>query len=439
MSKNNFLVENIKIRSMSMFSDASYHLKYRLRKAVRWTPAYRKAYRESAIMCSREQQEVLFWKILRYAVEHVPYYSEYRKFLDAGTRIKDLPLVTKENIAEDAILFVSDEFNYKRLLCVSTGGTTGTSTNIYTSWLDEIRQTAYTDAAFDLGRVADPVICTIREHDLGPHETYRFWGNRLMLSPSNISRDSLKYYVDLMRRYKVNILHCYPSSLMVFCKLLQSSRIELDIKAVLVSSEIVSSEVKHIVGAVFPRASFINLYAQTENVARGISLNSAPFEFMTSKFLVEFLDIGERRDGNIVAEIVGTNLEKKSMPLIRFATGDYAVIDPSGRVIDILGRTSEYLIDKFGSPVPCIVVNRPNTMDNVFLAQYYQDKIGEFEYRIMVNDRFGAKDIQAIKEDIQAEFGDKLTAKIHVVKELEKTSRGKHRKLIQKLDLSQYL
>lgn len=424
---------------MFIFNNASYRLKYWLRKAVKWMPAYKKAYREAHVISSREQQEVLFWELLKYAIAHVPHYRDYQKFLNGNAKIEDLPLVTKEDIAEGPLSFVSDEFDPKKLLRVSTGGTTGTSTNIYTSWIDEVRIAAYTDAAFDLGKVAHPVICTIREHDLKPHETHRFWGNRLMLSPSNINKDSLEYYVNLMRKYRVNILHCYPSSLMVLCKLLQNAQVNLNIESILVSSEIVSPEVKRIVREVFPLARFINFYAQTENVARGISLNEAPFLFMSSNYLVEFIDTGERREGNIIAEIVGTNLEKKSMPLIRFATGDYAILNQRGEVIDILGRTSEYLIDKLGNPIPCIVTNRPHTLDNVLLAQYYQEKPGEFEYRVMVNENFDDNDIRAIEEDIALNFGDGLLAKVIVVSQMEKTSRGKHRKLIQKLDLSLYL
>ena len=424
---------------MFMFSNASYRLKYWLRKAVKWMPAYKKAYKDAHVVSSREEQEHLFWELLEYAVVHVPYYRDYQKFLGGNVPIEDLPIVKKEDVAEDALSFISDEFDPKKLLRVSTGGTTGTSTNIYTSWLDEVRLAACTEAAFDSGKVIRPVICSIREHDLKPHETHRFWGNRLMLSPSNINQDSLMFYVNLMQRHRVNILHCYPSSLMVLCKLLQNAQVNLNVEAILVSSEIVSSELRRIVGEVFPRSCFINYYGQTENVACGISLNNTPFVFMSSNYLVEFLDTGERQDGNIIAEIVGTNLQKKSMPLIRFATGDYAILNQSGEVIDILGRTSEYLIDKSGNPIPCIVTNSPHTLDNVLLAQYYQEKIGEFEYRVMVNENFNSNDIRAIEEDIKLNFGEGLFAKVVVVTQMEKTSRGKHRKLIQKLDLSLYL
>lgn len=422
-----------------IFHNASYQLKYWLRKMVRYSLIYKKAYSLYNVEFSQEQQEKAFWEILNYAIKHVPFYKNYQQYLDSST-IQEIPILYKEDIAKNAPNLVSNEFNLSRLLCVSTGGTTGVSTNIYTSWKDEIRSTAYTDALFNLKRIKKPVICTIREHDLQEKEEYRFWGNRLMFSPSNINKTTLKRHVDLIIKHKVNILHCYPSSLLVFAKLAKEAGICLiNIEEIIVSSETCPIEVYEIVKKVFPKALFINFYGQTENVVRGISVNGQPFHFQNYPYFIEFIDTGERQGENIIANIIGTNIEKKSMPLIRFFTGDQAILDQKGNVLEILGRTSEYLIGKKGNPIPCIVTNRPNTLENVLLAQYYQDTEGFFEYRIIVNSKFSEQDIQAIKEDIILNFGEDLAFDIKVVTKMEKTPRGKHKKLIQKLDLSKYL
>ncbi len=57
----------------------------------------------------------------------------------------------------------------------------------------------------------------------------------------------------------------------------------------------------------------------------------------------------------------------------------------------------------------------------------------------MVKENFNSNDIRAIEEDIKLNFGDGLFARVVVVTQMEKTSRGKHRKLAQRLDLSLYL
>lgn len=417
--------------------NASYRMKYWLRRIVRFSSYYRTAYAKAEVTCSRDQQEENFWKMLRYAVNHVPYYKRYQPYLQRKD-ISSIPLLYKQEIANHSENFVSDEFDHSKLLCISTGGTTGTSTNIYTSWKDEIRNTAYIDAIFYLNRNKKPIICTIREHDLQQGEFYRFFGNRLMFSPSNINKETIQQHIDWIRQYKVNILHCYPSSLLVFSKFLKEIGVKLQINKIVVSSETVPSDLYELVEEVFPNALFVNFYGQTENVARGISLNGASFQF-SSQCLVEFIDTGERRGEHIIANIVGTNLEKKSMPLIRFFTGDQAILDKDGNVLEILGRTSEYLIDKVGNPIPCIVTNRPETLKNVLLAQYYQEVEGFFEYRVMVNEDFSESDVQAILEDIRLNFGEVLSCEVKVVDTMEKTPRGKHKKLIQKLDLNKYL
>jgi len=78
-------------------------------------------------------------------------------------------------------------------------------------------------------------------------------------------------------------------------------------------------------------------------------------------------------------------------------------------------------------------------MKNVILIQYYQDEPGKFIYNVVGNEEFGANDIKAINEDIKLNFGDTLEGKVVQVNSIEKTKRGKHRKIIQKLDVDYYL
>lgn len=62
-----------------------------------------------------------------------------------------------------------------------------------------------------------------------------------------------------------------------------------------------------------------------------------------------------------------------------------------------------------------------------------------FIYNIVGNENFGIDDIKAINEDINLNFGNILEGKIVQVDHIEKTKRGKHRKIIQKLDVNYYL
>lgn len=324
---------------------------------------------------------------------------------------------------------------------VSTGGTTGPSVNVYQSFRESVIGYAYTNYRFYL--LGDNLeICTIREHDLTENETYRHFGNRLMLAPNKIKIETIEYYVSLMQKYKVNCLHCYPTSLQALCKLIEKKYghniPDIPIKGILVSSEIFSDEVKRLAKRIFPNAKILNFYGQTELVGQAIGIDFEPIRFIKSFSYVEFMDVDVQQNGNRVAEIVCTGF-KKSMPLIRYATGDYVEIDATGNIVSIIGRTSDFLIGKNGEVIPCIIVNREDTMKNVTLVQFYQDEPGRFIYNVVGNDKFGDEDIKAINEDIELNFGDTMKWEVVQVDKIEKTKRGKHRKIIQKLDVDYYL
>ena len=419
---------------------SSYKMKYYLRAMVKYTPLYKSIYRNIRLKEDKEKRLEKVKGIVDYAIKNVPFYSKYSSFLKDGFDIKKLPIIHKEDIVRSGELMVSRKYNKKRLLMVSTGGTTGPSVNIYQSFKESVMSSAYVDFCFSLlGKKL--VICSIREHDLSENENYRFFGNRLMLAPNKINADTIEYYISLMRRYKVNCLHVYPSSLQALCKLIEKKygdKFDLPIKGIYVSSEIFSDEVKALAEKTFPMATILNFYGQTELVGMAIGIDSEPMQFIESFSCVEFIDVDVQQNGNRIAEIVCTGF-KKSMPLIRYATGDYVEIDKNGDIKSIIGRTSDFLIGKNGEVVPCILTNREDTMKNVILVQYYQDEPGKFIYNVIGNENFGPDDIKAIDEDIKLNFGDILEGKVVQVDHIEKTKRGKHRKIIQKLDVNYYL
>lgn len=419
----------------------SYKMKYYLREMVKWTPLYKSVYHSIKVKEDKKKQLRKVSKIIAYAIKNVPFYSDYSSYIKDGIDIEKLPIIHKEDLVKSGEMMVSRKYNKKRLLMVSTGGTTGPSVNIYQSFAESVMASAYVDFCFSLlGK--NLVICSIREHDLSENENYRFFGNRLMLAPNKIKIDTIDYYISLMKKYNVNCLHVYPTSLQALCKLIEKKYGDnvpnLPIKGIYVSSEIFSDDVKILAKKIFPDAKILNFYGQTELVGMAIGIDFEPIKFIDSFSYVELIDTGLKQNGNQIAEVVCTGF-KKSMPLIRYATGDYAEIDAKGNIISIIGRTSDFLIGKNGEVIPCIITNREDTMKNVILIQYYQDEPGKFIYNVVGNENFGVDDIKAINEDIRLNFGNTLEGKVVQVDHIEKTKRGKHRKIIQKLDVNYYL
>lgn len=416
-------------------------MKYYLREIVKLSPLYRSLYRNIKIKEDKEMQLEKVREIITYAIKYVPFYRDYSSYIKDGIDIEKLPIIHKEDLVNSGEMMVSRKYNKKRLLMVSTGGTTGPSVNIYQSFAESVMASAYVDFCFSLlGEKL--VICSIREHDLSENEDYRFFGNRLMLAPNKINIDTIDYYISLMKKYNVNCLHVYPTSLQALCKLIEkkygNNTLDLPIKGIYVSSEIFSDEVKILAKKIFPNAKILNFYGQTELVGIAIGIDFEPIQFIGSFSYIELIEVDVQQNGSTIAEIVCTGF-KKSMPLIRYATGDYVEVDTKGNIKSIIGRTSDFLIGKNGEVIPCIITNREDTMKNVILIQYYQDEPGKFIYNVVGNESFGIDDIKAIDEDIKLNFGDTLEGKVVQVDSIEKTKRGKHRKIIQKLDVNYYL
>jgi phenylacetate-coenzyme A ligase PaaK-like adenylate-forming protein len=244
----------------------------------------------------------------------------------------------------------------------------------------------------------------------------------------------------LIKKYRINCLHVYPSSFVLFCKYLEEAiredHVELPgIKGVLSSSEILTSEMKNKILELFPDITLVDLYGQNEHVAFALSVNKGPYRFYDTYSVVEFLDTGFMNGKNKIKEIVGTNINNKGMPLIRYRTEDFVEVDESSNIVSIVGRTNDFVVNKNNDIVPCILVTRQNIMENVLAAQYYQDKIGVLIYKIRVNEKFSEKDARIIQDEIAACFQGLMQVTVETVNDFEKTKNGKHIRLIQKLDL----
>lgn len=419
----------------------SYKAKYYLRQFIKYTPLYQRTMRAISFEPRDEAARKELMNIISYAIKNCPYYRNY-KTVDKNFDIRNYPIIHKSDLLEHSEEMISTKMSRRFMFSVATGGTTGPSVNVIESYKEQIIVTAHNDYIIKKYNIRGGVICSIREHDLKPGEKYRLFGNRLMLSPNSINDNSISFYVNIMKQVGVTFLHVYPTSILSLCKYIQHQKIDtsdMPIKAIIASSEIFSRETKLLIKEVFPAAVIIDSYGQTECVAKGIAIDFEPMRFYSTYGYVELIDTGIREHGNMIAEIVATSLFKKSQPLIRYATGDYVEIDPNGVAYSVIGRTSDFLIGKNGNLIPAIITNAPNTMDNVILIQYYQDKPGEFDYNIVVNDNFTNIDKQMIEKDIYDNFGDSLIGTVKIVDHIEQTKRGKHKKLIQKLDVQSYI
>ncbi|MBS1921536.1 MAG: hypothetical protein JST17_14900 [Bacteroidetes bacterium] len=411
----------------------NYWNKYLFAKAIHFTPQYFR-YRRGINRKLHLNNDADIYEVIK----KVPFYRErgYKKDI-----IRNYPLIDKSEIAGKEDLLISDKKRQKYLFKKTTGGTSGNALCFYKTLDEIIKEEAYVSHAFSL--IGKNLRIAVLRGNKPASGIYEFKYGHLLLSSYQLSKENVLEYIKLIKKYNINCLHVYPSSFRIFCKylkeIIQEGNTGLpEIKGILSSSEVLLQVVKNEIMELFPQAILVDRYGQTEHVALAISINKGNYHFDESYSHVEFLDTEITNGKYKIKEIVGTEISNKGMPLVRYRTGDFVQADENGNIISIIGRTNDFIVDKNGGMLPCIVVFNDSTLENVLIAQYYQDKIGELVYRVKVNKKFSDMDRKNIIREFEECFHGQIEIKIQVVDDFEKTKNGKHIRAIQKLDLNNF-
>lgn len=412
--------------------------KHTIRKFLRFLPHYRKI---SHLLENDIHNDDMVHSSILAAINNVPYYKRYEQLYHSLSDFKELPIIRKADIMGREKEFVSKKACKLLLQKKETGGSTGLSLELFYSHLSIINKVAFSDFLFSrCGKSKN--IATLRGNRPKEDKIIEVIdSSSIILSSYKLNKENLDVYIDALNRYKIDCLHVYPSSLSVFARLLKQRKEKISLpylKKVIASSEIFSKEDKCFVKELFPDVHIIDFYGHNELACAAISIDNTPYRFIPAYGYVEFIETGEfTPQGNRIAEIVATSILNSDMPFIRYATDDYVELDKEGNPISIIGRTSDFIVNKKGQIQPCIISTRTKSMENVIAFQYYQERIGELIYKIKVSDDYSSENQKYLLEDLNTSFSD-MDCRIQIVDEIEKTARGKQLRMIQKINLNDY-
>lgn len=408
-----------------------------LRHLFKLTGCYRTFYKNLDNPLSNDE---LFSKVRR-AIENVPFYSGYERYLTVPFSIKNLPFISKSDIVGKERRFISKKATKFLMQKVETGGSTGTSLALFYSIRTLILNDAVAQKAFEeIGnnltvgflrgtRPANGRLCQKVNRHLSIFSSYM------------LSEDTIDEYLRLFKDRHISCLHVYPSSLMILARLIKNKYgvVDLpDLKGILSSSEIFSKADKQYVSEVFPNVTIVDYYSHNECAVAAYSVNDGFYNFYSQFGYVEFLPTGETSNGNSVAEIIATSIMNEDMPLIRYCTEDFVELDSNNNVVAIIGRTSDFVVTKDKKLAPCIISTRAKSMENVLNFQYYQMQEGKLIFRVVTNEKFNDSDIIYLTEDLQTSFNNRVDCEVSIVKSIDRTKAGKQKRMIQTLDINRY-
>lgn len=413
-------------------------LKESYRNIFRLFPSYRCLYKQ---LCNGVEKDGELERSVRRAIRKSIFYNSYSRYVNNGFDIQSIPIIRKTDIVGHESDMVSSGFSKKFLRHVTTGGTTGHSLNLSRSWKDSLKEAAFSN--YCRAKIGDNLVVGVLRGDKPQGGLCEIQSKRrIILSSFMLNSDTLDEYLKIINKYKISCIHAYPSSLVVLARLIKlkygTAHLPM-LKGFLTSSEIFSKESKQLVRSVFPDATIVDFYGHSEMACCAYCVNDGFYHFFEQYGHVDFVDTGNFLNGNQICEIVATSVMNKTMPFIRYATDDYAEIDKQGNVVSIIGRTSDFLINKKGEITPCIFSSRSESFEHVGNFQYYQDRIGTMVFRIVAAPGFNDIEKRYLQEDLDMSFNGTMDCSVEILNELERTSIGKIPRLVQKLDVKSYM
>lgn len=393
--------------------------------------------------------------LLAASAARVPYYrrtwtSAQRRAASEG-HLQELPILDKDPIRADPRAFLRDDIHPRRPLVFHTSGSTGTP--IASMWttreyrdamaVREVRSAGWAGVSFGLprgtfsGRLAVP-----DANSTGPYHRFNLFERQVYLSPFHLRRETVRAYVDALRKHHVVWLTGYAVSYYLLAKLILELAIEPPptLKAVITTSEKVTRHMRETMERAY-RCRVFEEYSTVENALFASECESGRLHVSPDWGIVELV----RPDGTPCGadeegEVVATSLRREYQPLIRFRLGDVAVWDaracPCGRAMpalkEVVGRIEDVIIGPDGRQMVRfhgIFTDQPHVRE----GQIVQQSLQRIVVRVVPAPGYGATDARNIEMRMKQRLGDGVEIAVEVVDAIPRTKAGKYQAVVSLL------
>jgi phenylacetate-CoA ligase len=334
----------------------------------RYIPCFQNAYNKVVKFEKLSREEVLdlqeqqLKKLLIHCYKNVPYYNKILEDLGINPIVsrvssfellKKLPILTKDEFRKHLNEFISVNRENFKSSWKQTSGSTGKPTKYMQDrnldcLISAIVFRHYEKIGYKGGYIA--VFRGTMVDEFGKSEnTYKIESNQIHFSTFNMNEKTMLNYIEILNKYKPEIIRGYPSSLLILFNFAKENNLYIyPPKAIHTSSEVLPNELRNIVKYLF-NVDVYDYYSQGEAAIIAYQL---PNTIDTYKYLpyfsyVEFADINENH-----SSIIGTNLWNYSMPLLRYETEDLTTTDfideKNFTIRDIIGRKADIIYGKNG-------------------------------------------------------------------------------------------
>jgi phenylacetate-CoA ligase len=404
---------------------------------------------------------------LHHALKTVPAYSSYQHLLkqdlDPLELLQQFPLIGKDQIKADLDSFVSTAFGPAQRLPMFTGGSTANPMRFYFhKHVTRPKEGAYVED-FDrlAGHLSGAVILNLRGRNVpGAGEAGKpMWlfepiKRHLILSSDHLEPSYMPAYVEALRQWKPSFVHAFPSALYPLARWLNehpAPDVVAQIQGVELTSENTYPYQLELFRKVF-HCPILRHYGHTERVLFASSMPDDNRYFFWP--LYGHLEIVDEKgapitEPGVLGEIVGTSFDNEVMPFVRYKTSDFGAWGhephpqlPGWPVLErIEGRLQEFVVcaDHRLISVTTLGAAHFTSLANVRNMQYEQFEPGRILIKVVADRALSDDEKRSISEAVRVKTQGGCGVEIQHVTDIERTRLGKHRMLIQHLDISGYL
>lgn len=263
-------------------------------------------------------------------------------------------------------------------------------------------------------------------------------------SAYHLNLESVKHYLLNMLEWKPVILRGYPSSLYILAKMSEALNISIQPpKAILTASETLSTEYRTTIERAF-NAKVYDWYGQAECTVTFNECEKHEGLHLNSEYGYAELIHGDNMSTD-ERNIIATNLNNYAMPLIRYETGDIAIVLEDGAcscgrnlplIKSIKGRHDDFLYTPDDRVIPSVnLYTFMDSFEEIIEFQFIQNKIdlltvniSSLNKNIVTNSRLIA--------GLRNRFGTDISFDINHTSDFIKTEEGKKRVIVSLLSES---
>ena len=382
--------------------------------------------------------------LLEHAKKTTEFYSKYNT-----DSLEQFPVINKKTIVENYNQIISTDYKDKKLHKMSTSGSTGTPLTVVQ---DKRKRSRVIAEVVFFGKMCG--------YTFGERQMFlRVWVKSVKKSklkkilqnmiPEDVSNLDLKKMEEieniLKKDKKLKCILSYASTLNKLSKHLLEKKYtpkDFSVKSIISGSELLLEETRENLKELFG-CNIVSRYANEENGILGQEcITDKEIHLNTADYYFEFFKLDEdvpAEEGEL-SRIVVTDLYNYALPMIRYDTGDLAIVGKSNcnisaKVIkEIFGRRVDLIYNSKGEALsPHIITNNMWGVENI--KQFKFTQISKNEYKILLNvtENFQKeKQEKELKEKFGMLLGEGVIIEIDYTEEIPVLSSGK-RKYIENL------